>query len=233
MLPFEMHPLWDRAANRFLLNLAAQPIRVLVRDALGDALSTLPDRARVLDLDSLHACVPSTISALRTDLELVSVSSQRARAQAASSALARRQSTAQALYAPLDALPFDDASFDAVVSIGGMRRWTLQQKTLLEACRVLRTDGPLLVADFDRSCRHRDAQGFVACWRLPALMRPVALMVFRTWLAGLSCDLDDVRERFGVLPLREVRVERMAATPAWRATGMRSKDAVRLRVFQG
>lgn len=111
-------------------------------------------------------------------------------------------------------LPFEGECFDALVSIASIKHWSDQAKGLAECARVLRSGGQLLLVEADRGCRLEDARSFVARWRLPDVVRPLNLMLFRTLVAGRSLDLDDARALMTVLPLASWEVSRLAGTPA-------------------
>lgn len=65
------------------------------------------------------------------------------------------------------------------------------------------------------------------CWRgttlsrLPAPLRPFALLAFRTLVAGRSLDLDDARELMKPLGLEDSDVRRIPDAPALLMTGRR------------
>ncbi|MGB8221051.1 MAG: class I SAM-dependent methyltransferase [Polyangiales bacterium] len=111
-------------------------------------------------------------------------------------------------------LPFPDARFDALTSIASIKHWPDPAKGLSECVRVLRPGGELMVVEADRGCRLEDAWSFVARWRLPALARPINLLLFRTLVAGRSLDLDDARALLSDLPLSTWDVTRLRGTPA-------------------
>ena len=54
-------------------------------------------------------------------------------------------------------------------------------------------------------------------------MRGLALMGFRTYVAGQGLDLDDARELLAGLPLAEPLVERVAGTPAVALSGRKAR----------
>jgi ubiquinone/menaquinone biosynthesis C-methylase UbiE len=120
-------------------------------------------------------------------------------------------------------LPFPDARFDAVVSIASIKHWPDQAKGLSECVRVLRPGGQLLVVEADRGCRLEDARSFVSRWRLPTLMRPLNVVLFRALVAGRSLDLDDARALMSDLPLASWEVTRIEGTPALLMRGERHR----------
>jgi ubiquinone/menaquinone biosynthesis C-methylase UbiE len=118
-------------------------------------------------------------------------------------------------------LPFPDARFDAVTSIASVKHWPDPAEGLSECVRVLRPGGQLMVVEADRGCRLEDARSFVARWRLPAIARPISLLLFRTLVAGRSLDIDDARALLSGLPLASWEVTRLAGTPAILMRGRR------------
>jgi SAM-dependent methyltransferase len=118
-------------------------------------------------------------------------------------------------------LPVDDAAFDAVVSVGSIKHWPEPARGLAECTRALRPGGTLVVVEVDRGCLLDDARAFVARWRMPAAMRPLGLVLFRTFVAGQGLDLDDGRRLLAALPLRDPSVGRVAGTPGVLFRGVR------------
>jgi hypothetical protein len=51
---------------------------------------------------------------------------------------------------------------------------------------------------------------------MPSPLRPLALLLFRTFVAGQGLDLDDGRRLLATLPLRDVEVERVPGSPGVR-----------------
>ena len=123
--------------------------------------------------------------------------------------------TAQLVEGSALAMPFRDGHFDLVISVASIKHWPDPAKGLAECVRVTRPGGRLVVVEADRGCHLDDAKAFVRRWRLPRVMRPAALAMFRTWVAGQSMDLEEVRALASTLVLSDVRVERLGGAPAW------------------
>lgn len=111
------------------------------------------------------------------------------------------------------ALPFAHQSFDLVISVASLKHWPDPRQGLRECARVLAPAGRLLVAEVDRGCRNQDAREFVARCKIPRACVPVALALFRTYVAGESLDADDARIWLGELGLQSHEVRRIAGTP--------------------
>ncbi len=123
-------------------------------------------------------------------------------------------------------LPFEEASFDAVVSVASIKHWPDPAAGLAECVRVLRPGGRLVVVEADRGCHLDDARRFVARWRVPSLLLPISLAFFRTAVAGQAIDLDEARALLAPLPLDDQRAQRIETTPALMMSGtkMQHKD---------
>jgi ubiquinone/menaquinone biosynthesis C-methylase UbiE len=91
-------------------------------------------------------------------------------------------------------LPFENDSFDALISIGSIKHWPDQPLGLRECVRVVRPGGLLVITESDRSCRFEDMNRFIDRIALPSFAKPVFRMVYRTHVAGQSIDLLDARE---------------------------------------
>ncbi|MGH3522431.1 MAG: class I SAM-dependent methyltransferase [Mycobacterium sp.] len=125
-------------------------------------------------------------------------------------------------HAPAEKLPFEDNTFAAVVSIGSIKHWQSQTDGLAEMVRVLRPGGLLVVGELDRGCTVADAKRFLALRTGFRFFGPVPLMVFRTYISGLSIDLEDARALVAALPLTDTEVQRLAGQPALQFRGRKA-----------
>ncbi|MFW6067177.1 MAG: methyltransferase domain-containing protein [Myxococcota bacterium] len=187
-----------------------------MRDVLwGELTQGLPQDARILDVGCGGGQIAIAIARERpwaevTGLDLSHDQVERARQRAREAKLDGRLRFVQGT--ALD-LPFPDETFDVVFSIASIKHWPDQARGLAECTRVLAPGGKLVVVEADRGCRHEDAAAFVSRFRIPRVLRPLALAAFRTWVAGQSLDLEEARTLMGHLPFAEHRVERIAGTP--------------------
>jgi ubiquinone/menaquinone biosynthesis C-methylase UbiE len=105
-------------------------------------------------------------------------------------------------------LPFERASFDAVISIGSIKHWPDRDRGLAECVRVLQPGGMLIVTETDRSCHFDDMNRFIERLAVPGPLRTPLRMIYRTYVAGQSIDLLEARELAGRLQGLELAVER-------------------------
>ncbi|RMF11894.1 MAG: methyltransferase domain-containing protein [Candidatus Dadabacteria bacterium] len=122
-----------------------------------------------------------------------------------------------------DDLPLDDASQHEVISVASIKHWPDPTAGLRDCLRVLRPGGRLRVIEVDRGCHLADARAFVSGFRVPAPLREVATALFRTYVAGQSYDLLEMRELARqIADQGDCTVERLAGTPAWMLEGRRN-----------
>lgn len=121
----------------------------LFRGIASDVAAATPDGARVLEV----GCGPGHLSvrmARDYDLDVSGIDLdpamiERARANAGRPPVQGRQPSF--VVGDVAALPFDDASFDLVVSTFSMHHWSDPKAGLNEIARVVRLDGTVLVWD--------------------------------------------------------------------------------------
>lgn len=194
----------------------APAVDELTRELARPFLDAVPPSGTLLDVGCGGGQLAVHLAGLREDISIVGLdlsSSQvaRARKRAASFGARVRFVEGSAL-----AMPFDDASFDVIVSVASIKHWPDQERGFAECVRVLRPRGMLLVGEVDRGCRFADASEFVAKWRLPSVLSRLTLPGFRTFVAGQGVDLDDARALGAAHreALEDVMVSRVAGTPA-------------------
>ena len=153
-----------------------------------------------------------------TGLDLSRDQVRRARKRVAAAGLAIEFTQGSALD-----LPFEDDSFDAVMSIASIKHWPDQRRGVSECVRVLTPAGHLLIAEADRGCRLEDVHAFVRELPMPVPMRWAMVPVFRTWVAGQALDLEDARALLHDLPLAESEVRRIDGLPALMLRGIKAR----------
>lgn len=205
--------LYDFAVAPGVLDLAIEQIE--------PELDALPDGARVLDVGCGGGQLAVTLVRRRPDVNVTGLdlsADQIGRARRRAAAVADRTEFVEG--SAMD-LPFPDEDFDVVYSVASIKHWPDPAAGLRECVRVLRAGGQLIVAEADRGCRYEDAAAFVARTRVPAPMRLVFLAAFRTFVAGQSLDLDELRTLAEELPLSEFQVERVPGLPSIGLRGRR------------
>jgi ubiquinone/menaquinone biosynthesis C-methylase UbiE len=121
-------------------------------------------------------------------------------------------------------LPFDDDSASAIISVASIKHWPNQHKRLAEMIRVLRPGGLLLILELDRGCSLADARDFMVRCRYPRFLQWPAVVVFRTFVAGQSIDLEEARELIHTHPLDEIVVQRISPEPLLQLAGRKKTD---------
>ena len=119
-------------------------------------------------------------------------------------------------------LPFDDGSFDVVLSIGSIKHWPDMAQGVSECARVLAPGGRLVIAEADRGCSLADARAFIDRWRAPPVIGTAVLAFFRTWVAGQGIDLEDARRLLAAVPLHDASAERVPGAPFLILRGVQS-----------
>lgn len=201
--------------------LIAPAVADLFHVAGGALVASLPNGAEVLEVGSGGGHLACSVLKARPDLRWTGVDlspSQVKRAQKRG-----RAAGCPAHFEQGDALELarPNASCDGVVSVASIKHWPAPARGLAECVRVLRPGGTLVVVEADRGCTYSDAARFVSGWRIPAVMRPAALAFFRTWVAGRSLDLEDMRSLAAELPIARWEVQRIPQTPGLILTGTR------------
>lgn len=215
------------AAEGFVYDRFIAPAVVELIDKAGaELLRRLTPGARVLEVGSGGGQLACALTADRPDLEWTGVDLSphqveraRVRARAAGSSPTFQQGDAMALD------PHPDGTYDGVVSVASIKHWPDPARGLRECTRVLRPGGTLVVAEVDRGCTFEDARRFVSRWRIPPPMRPLALMFFRTWVAGRSLDTRDLERLSAELPIQDVDVRRIPGTPGLLLVGIRAGES--------
>jgi ubiquinone/menaquinone biosynthesis C-methylase UbiE len=198
------------------------PAVASLRTSLVDEIAgSTPRGARIADVGCGGGQIARRMLDLRPDLKLVGVDLSRAQVRRAVRACAHVGQHASFVQGSALALPLADRVFDAAISVASIKHWPDQRLGLTEMTRILRGSGRLWLIEADRGCSLIDARNFVARWRLPAPLRPLALAVFRTWVAGQSLDLDELRDLAGALDLQSCEVRRLPGAPALVLAGRR------------
>ncbi len=212
-----------RASEAWIYDTVIAPAVAELRGAAeADFVTALPAGARVLEVGSGGGQLAVDLARRRPDVTVTGVDlspAQVARARRRAATFADRVEfvTGSALE-----LPVEDGRYDAVVSVASIKHWPDPLAGLRECARALRPGGALLVVEADRGCVLDDARRFVARWRMPAALRPVALVLFRTYVAGQGLDLDDARRLLAALPVVDAVAERVPGTPGLLLRGRRA-----------
>jgi ubiquinone/menaquinone biosynthesis C-methylase UbiE len=86
----------------------------------------------------------------------------------------------QFLVADAQSLPFPDASFDVVFSLGSAKHWPDPLRGLGECWRVLKPGGELFVADATSDATPEEVENFYVIAGFPRLLqKPVAALLYR------------------------------------------------------
>jgi SAM-dependent methyltransferase len=177
---------------------------------LGEILDRIPKRGQVLDVGCGGGQALALLAARRPDLRLFGVDLPGGLGAGGG---ARRAPPATIVEGSALKLPYATDCFDLVFSDASIKHWPEPARGLRECIRVLRPGGRLVVTEADRGCRLEDAAAFVRRWRLPRVMFPLNLALFRTWVAGQAFDLAEFEAFAAALPLEERRARQVEGTP--------------------
>jgi ubiquinone/menaquinone biosynthesis C-methylase UbiE len=157
-------------------------------------LERLPSHGRILDVGCGGGHISRMLADWKTELQITGLdlsAEQIIRARHAARGYGDRLSY---VVGTATSMPFEDNSFDALISIGSLKHWPDRSLGLRECIRVVRPGGTLVITETDRSCRFEDMNRFVDRIALPSFAKPVFRMVYRTHVAGQSIDLLEARE---------------------------------------
>jgi ubiquinone/menaquinone biosynthesis C-methylase UbiE len=203
--------------DTFIAEAAAQMSADLV-DVIGAESATGP----ILDVGCGGGQFLGALARSRPEASLHGADYSAAQVHRAEARLSQFGGRVQIHHAPAENLPFEDHTFAAVVSGGAIKHWQSQTDGLAEMVRVLQPGGLLVVGEVDRGCTIDDAKRFLALRTGLRFFGPVPLMVFRTYVSGLSIDLQDARALVATLPLTDVEVQRRPGLPILQFQGRKS-----------
>lgn len=212
------------AIESFLYDrVVAGAVMKLATGVMESLLNEMPRGAHILEVGCGGGQVAAEILRQRGDLELTGLDlshEQIARAR-------KRAPGGHFIQGSALSLPFEDNTFDGVFSIASIKHWPDQRQGVSECVRVLRPGGRLAIAEADRACTLDDARHFVSHWRIPAPARPLAMVLFRTFVAGQAIDQNEARAHLDSQPLTDTEVRFQPGLPSLLMTGTKAETDVR------
>lgn len=170
--------------------------------------AALPSGSRLLDVGCGGGHISRSLADWKTDLQITGLDLSVEQIERARHAAIGYGDRLSYVVGSATALPFEDHSFDALISVGSIKHWSDRALGLRECVRVVRPGGLLLITEADRSCRFEDMNRFIDRLGLPRFAKPVFRMVYRTHVAGQSIDLLDARELRERVPEAELMAVR-------------------------
>jgi ubiquinone/menaquinone biosynthesis C-methylase UbiE len=186
----------------------------------------LPRDARVLDVGSGGGLFTNYVADRRPDVHIIGLDLSQPQIERARKRMRDYSDRVRFQLGDATQLPFQDRTFDGVISYGSIKHWTSRETGLAECLRVLKPGSPLLVTDADRSAKFEDAQEFIDKYGMPRFLRGVNLAIFCTWIAGRSIDLADARDLANCVNLVDKDACRIANSPLVMISGRRAPEAV-------
>ena len=214
--PYSFFESWayDRVIAPAVLSMAAQSEQ--------DLVSRFPQNAHVLDVGCGGGHMLEFIATRRPDLTLTGVDLSPDQVRRARRRLERFGDRVQIHEGSALDLPFKNSSFDGVYSLASIKHWPDQLQGLQECQRVLRSGGRLIVIEADRGCRTDDVKAFISDWKVPGALSVLPLIIYRTWVAGHSLDLEDARQLLNRLSLENASAERTPGAPGLKMEGVKA-----------
>lgn len=140
--------MFEGRASRVYDFLARRLLRGLYRRIADDLVETVPPGADVLDVGTGPGVLLVELAGRRPDVRVTGVDLSADMITAARHNLRGFGARAEARVADVTELPFDDDSFDVVVTSFSMHHWDRPDGAVPELARVLRPGGRLYVYDF-------------------------------------------------------------------------------------
>jgi ubiquinone/menaquinone biosynthesis C-methylase UbiE len=182
-------------------------------------LPYLPEHAHILDVGCGGGKFTKYVADQRPDATVIGIDLARPQLDRAAKLLRGYGDRVRIESGDATSLAFGDNTFDGVLSYGSIKHWTNRDIGLAECLRVLKPAGPLLVTDADRSATFEDCQSFIANYSTPGFLGGPNLAFFRTWIAGRSLDLDDLRDLASRVELADKDVSRIPDFPLLMLSG--------------
>jgi ubiquinone/menaquinone biosynthesis C-methylase UbiE len=203
--------------DTFIAEVAVQAFADLV-DVIGTEAATGP----ILDVGCGGGQFLGAVARSRPEASLHGADYSVAQVRRAEARLLGFGERIQIHHASAEKLPFEDHTFAAVVSIASIKHWQSQSCALAEMVRVLRPGGLLVVGEVDRGCTVADVERSFALRKALQFFGPIPLMLFRTYVSGLSIDLEDARALVAALPLTDIEVQRSPGLPVLQFQGRKA-----------
>jgi ubiquinone/menaquinone biosynthesis C-methylase UbiE len=220
LAPFDEITAIYTSAHAWMYETVVAPAVYLSRHAIDERfLPHLPQNAHILDVGCGGGKFTKYIADQRPDATIIGIDLSKPQLARASKLLRGYGDRVRIESGDATQLTFPDATFDGVISYGSIKHWTSQDAGLAECLRVLKPGGPFLVTDADRSATFEDSQNFIANYASPGFLRGPNLAFFRTWIAGRSLDLDDLRDLASRIELVDKDVARIPQFPLLMLSG--------------
>jgi ubiquinone/menaquinone biosynthesis C-methylase UbiE len=129
--------------------------------------------------------------------------------------LQRRRRIGNCRFTRADAmkLPFEDARFDAVLSVGSIKHWPDAGRGVREMGRVLRPGGRMILSETDREASEGDLNRFMDRFRAWYLWYPLLMWGTRRIVFGQSYAEDQLVAFARAAGFGDIRTERIAGCP--------------------
>ena len=193
--------------------LIARAVDRLVAGLVEEVAAVVPQGGSVLDVGCGGGQVLLSLARRRPDLALHGVDLSSDQVCRARGRLRASPHPCHIVQGSALNLPFDSECMAHVLSVASLKHWPDRAQGITECIRVLKPTGGLSIVEVDRGCSNHTSRNFIADWPTPRLTRPLALAMFRTWVAGPSVDLEDARQLVAPLDDPKLTVERLETTP--------------------
>lgn len=184
--------------DKFVGESAARQVLPVLNEAL---FSRLPPDARVLDVGCGGGHLLLQVARAHPSMTLAGIDLDPSQVTRARSRGRHLEDRMQIDEGSALALPHDDGTFDAVVSIASIKHWPDQARGLREILRVLAPGGWLYVVEVFSGCTLEEVTAFLATLPIPKLLHPVLAPQMRKLLqtGWTHADAGRLAEEVGIV----------------------------------
>lgn len=113
----------------------------------------------------------------------------------------------------VQSLPFQEAVFDAAVSVGSIKHWSDPRRGLSELRRVIKPGGCLMIAETDREAPDDELRQFVKRFPIPLVPEGLLFWGLRRVVFGQSLSEDELADAAGRAGFRSVERRPVTTCP--------------------